>query len=401
MPRTGTDYERISMIPEMVKQKALELAELGNGLPAYMYDLPDLRAHTKAVRDALTGSRVEFFYAAKANPEPELLRVIDPYVAGFEVASGGELAHVRNAVPDARIAFGGPGKTDHELRQALELGTDRLHVESPNELARLVKVSDGAEIEILLRANLDLSIADAVLSMSGPFGMDEEALIECLDIVKGAPGVRIRGIHTHLASGLGAEAMLQLADQITGWALPWFSKNLPDLDRPEIVLGGGMAVDYRSPQDRFDWSHYGAGLAQRAQADLTDVQLRIEPGRAISVYSGYYVTDVIDVKWTRGQAFAVLRGGTHHIRTPATKGHSQPFTVIHRAGDGPKLSSDSATLVGQLCTPKDMLAQGAVENLTVGDLVAFSMAGAYAWNISHHDFLMHPKPTFHYLDAPM
>jgi hypothetical protein len=46
-----------------------------------------------------------------------------------------------------------------------------------------------------------------------------------------------------------------------------------------------------------------------------------------------------------------------------------------------------------------MLAQGPVQDLRVGDLVAFSMAGAYAWNISHHDFLMHPQPTFHYLDA--
>src|SRR5690242_14232932 len=98
------------MIPELVKQKALGLAEAGNGLPAYMYDLPDLRAHTEAVRDALVGSQTEFFYAAKANPAPELLAVIDPYVAGFEVASGGELAHVRAVLPDARIAFGGPGK---------------------------------------------------------------------------------------------------------------------------------------------------------------------------------------------------------------------------------------------------------------------------------------------------
>jgi diaminopimelate decarboxylase len=389
------------MTSDLVKHKALELAAAGAGLPAYIYDLSELRTHAEAVRDALAGSSTEFFYAAKANPEPELLKALEPFVHGFEVASGGELAHVRNVLPDARIAFGGPGKTDHELRQALELGAERLHVESPHELTRLLKISDGADVQILLRANLDLTIADAVLSMSGPFGMDEDAMLECLDIAKGAPGLTIRGIHTHLASGLGAEAMLQLADQITGWALPWFASNLPDVERPELVLGGGMAVDYTAPDTRFNWSRYGAGLVHRAWAELDDeVQLRIEPGRAITVYCGYYVTDVLDVKWTRGKAFAVLRGGTHHIRTPATKGHSQPFTVIHRNGDGPKISSDSATLVGQLCTPKDMLAQGAVDDLRVGDLVAFSMAGAYAWNISHHDFLMHPKPSFHYLNEP-
>ncbi|KAA9375062.1 hypothetical protein F5972_29325 [Microbispora cellulosiformans] len=36
-------------------------------------------------------------------------------------------------------------------------------------------------------------------------------------------------------------------------------------------------------------------------------------------------------------------------------------------------------------------------DFAVGDVVTFAMAGAYAWNISHHDFLMHPKPEFHYL----
>lgn len=54
------------------------------------------------------------------------------------------------------------------------------------------------------------------------------------------------------------------------------------------------------------------------------------------------------------------------------------------------------SLCGQLCTPKDALAQRVpVDRLRTGDRVVFGMAGAYAWNISHHDFLMHRQPTFH------
>jgi diaminopimelate decarboxylase len=46
------------------------------------------------------------------------------------------------------------------------------------------------------------------------------------------------------------------------------------------------------------------------------------------------------------------------------------------------MSSEPVTLVGQLCTPKDVFArQVPVERLSVGDVVAFAMAGAYAWNI--------------------
>ena len=77
-------------------------------LPAYVYDLAALRAHAATVRDTLP-ERVELYYAAKANPEPEILAALGPYVDGYEVSSGGELAHVAKAVPGRPLAFGGPG----------------------------------------------------------------------------------------------------------------------------------------------------------------------------------------------------------------------------------------------------------------------------------------------------
>jgi diaminopimelate decarboxylase len=191
-----------------------------------------------------------------------------------------------------------------------------------------------------------------------------------------------------LASGLAAEPLLQVAAQVLGWARTW-------MDGPkEVNLGGGMAVDYRAAGARFDWAAYGAGLESLRRPEEA---LRIEPGRALTAYCGWYVTDVLDVKRSHGEWYAVLRGGTHHLRTPVTKGHDQPFTVLP-AGGGPA-ASGPVTLVGQLCTPKDVFArQAPVDRIAVGDVVAFALAGAYAWNISHHDFLMHPKPGFSYVD---
>ncbi len=61
------------------------------------------------------------------------------------------------------------------------------------------------------------------------------------------------------------------------------------------------------------------------------------------------------------------------------------------------------TVVGQLCTPKDVLATDApVARVRVGDWLIFPYAGAYAWHISHHDFLLHPHPERFYLpvEAP-
>lgn len=142
--------------------RARELAADGR-LPAYVYDLAALDAHAAAVRAALPG--IELYYAAKANPDPELLRVLARHVDGVEVASGGELEHVLGVLPSARIAFGGPGKTDGELRLALDRGVERLHVESPNELCRLI--ATGREADVLLRANLALSLGDVALAMGG------------------------------------------------------------------------------------------------------------------------------------------------------------------------------------------------------------------------------------------
>ncbi|MDL4772047.1 alanine racemase [Actinomadura xylanilytica] len=353
--------------------------------PAYVYDLRGLSAHAAAIRAAL--GPVELFYAAKANPDPEILRTLEPHVDGLEVSSGGELAHVRETLPNVRLAYGGPGKSDDEIALAMRLAVERIHVESPNEPARLAELASGRPVDVLLRANLAIALPGAALTMSGPFGMDEDTLDACAHEIARTPGIRLRGVHAHLASGLDAPTMLDLAGQVTDWALPWLAAR--GVRRPEVNVGGGMAVDYRSPEARFDWTAYGRGLPR----DGT-VRLRIEPGRAVTAYHGWYVTDVLDVKTTHGETYAILRGGTHHLRTPVTKGHDQPFAVP--ASSGPP--AGRATLVGQLCTPKDVFARHVtVPALRPGDVVAFGMAGAYAWNISHHDFLMHPKPTFHHL----
>ncbi|GAA3612363.1 type III PLP-dependent enzyme [Kineosporia mesophila] len=391
---------RDDVLPEAVRERALALAA-ENQLPAYLYDLAALRSQAAAIRDALAGAGVDFLYAAKANPDPALLRVIAPLTDGIEVASGGELEHVMDAAPGARVAFGGPGKTDRELMAAIGRGVWRLHVESVRELNRVIALAGRRPVDVLLRANLPFGVSGAALTMSGPFGMDEDTLAVAArtarDAAAAGSGVRVRGLHVHLASGLDAGQKLTLDARVLAWARCWLEQYLPGRDRPEINLGGGMTVDYADPGRHFDWEAYAQGLAE---LDRGPAVLRVEPGRSVSVHAGYYVSDVLDLKYTRGQAYAIARGGTHHLRTPATKGHSQPLVALPGPGrSGEPLNDDELTVVGQLCTPKDQLATGVpVQDLCIGDLLVFRMAGAYAWNISHHDFLMHPHPTFAYLD---
>jgi diaminopimelate decarboxylase len=210
--------------------------------------------------------------------------------------------------------------------------------------------------------------------------------------------LRLRGLHAHLASGLDAAGLLAAAGRLLAFGRDWCARH--HVTDPEFNLGGGMAVDYRRPEVRFDWDAYGRGLARLARPGET---LRIEPGRAVTAYCGWYLTRVLDVKYSHGQAFAVVAGGTHHLRTPAAKGHDQPFAVVPVPDWAPPwprpgVADTAVTITGQLCTPKDVLArQVTVPRLRAGDVVAFGLAGAYAWNISHHSFLMHPPPLFHYL----
>lgn len=363
-------------------------------LPAYVHDLTALRSHAAAIRDALPRD-VECYYAAKANPAEPLLDALADVMDGYEVASGGELAHVRAALPDARLAFGGPAKTDAELAAALRAGVHRIHVESVHELRRIGALADRTRrtADILLRVNLPLPVGAVALAMGGPsqFGLDPRDLPECRDIVRHNERLVCHGVHAHLASGLAARAQLDVAAAIVGWAR--------EHDMPEAGIGGGMAVDYADPGARFDWRLFGAGLKDLAGR----TRLRIEPGRAVTAYCGWYVAPVVDVKRSHGKVFAVIGGGTHHLRTPAAKGHDQPFDVLPVAVwqwpfRRPGIESAPVTVAGQLCTPRDVLARDVpVARLRVGDRIAFGMAGAYAWHISHHDFLMHPRPTFHYV----
>lgn len=77
-------------------------------------------------------------------------------------------------------------------------------------------------------------------------------------------------------------------------------------------------------------------------------------------------------------------------------GYGRGLAALAQSGKPP--AGEPVTIAGQLCTPKDVLARDLpVARIRAGDLIAFGLAGAYAWNISHHDFLMHPPPAFHHL----
>lgn len=369
----------------------------------YIYDLEILRQHASALVATLPAN-CDLFYAIKANSDYPILDTLAPLVAGFEIASGGELAWVRARCPHLPVVFGGPGKTDAELVQALEANLEYIHVESMGELTRLGLLARQHEVSqaILLRINLPLGQAhDVPLAMGGratPFGIDAALLPECLQRLESFPELRLEGVHFHLMSGqLDAAVHLRLLEHyfrtLEGW------ERAHGLSVRHVNVGGGIGVNYRDPGRPFDWPGFARGLHELiGRMDLSRWRIRFEIGRYLTASCGAYAMEVLDIKRCFGRTFVVGRGGTHHFRTPYAQGHNHPFFVLpidRWSRPYPRLAAtdEPVTIVGQLCTPKDVLAADiSVDQVRVGDLLIFTLAGAYAWHISHHDFLRHPHP---------
>ncbi|PIB15028.1 vibrioferrin decarboxylase protein PvsE [Vibrio rotiferianus CAIM 577 = LMG 21460] len=293
-----------------------------------------------------------------------------------------------------------------ELAQAIELDVEAIHVESLTELQRIGSLTETLKrpASIFLRMNIDIGdITLSKLAMGGkptPFGLDETELNNALTLLREYPQIKLKGFHFHLMSHqLDVDRHLALMQRYFQVVKAWQAKF--ELGELMINLGGGMGINYRNPEQHFPWMEFCDKLEFLiAKEQIQGWKLRFECGRYISAPCGYYVMEVLDIKQNLGEKFVIARGGTHHFRTPAAQSHDHPFTIVKNKLP-PVISQpihhEQATLVGQLCTPKDVLARNQhIEQIDIGDYVVFTLAGAYAWNISHQNFLMHEPPVFHY-----
>ncbi|MCL6660652.1 type III PLP-dependent enzyme [Paenibacillus amylolyticus] len=408
---------------------------------AYVYDLAGIQEQVRQMLGSMPGN-TQLFYAIKANPDPRIIEALLPVVKGFEVASIGELLKVRAVSRKVPILFGGPGKKESELRLAIEHGVSYIHVESLLELRRIIAIAkerameqeqgsrqkqeweqkpgyepkhkqqqdQAQEVRILLRINLRSSTLPRTKIVMGggpsPFGIDEEAVEEAIELIRveGTGVVRLSGFHFHSLSNnmdarLHAEMIELYLQKVEQWRQQY------DLPVEVVNAGGGFGVTYDGSPG-FDWPLFTSLLEQseaRERLASRGGQLYFESGRLLVADHGYYAAEVTDIKTSHDQYFAVLRGGTHHNRLPASWGHNHPFQIMEtdrwkHSFARPEVRGRRVHVVGELCTPKDRMHSDAeVALLRVGDIVLFEKSGAYCWTISHHDFLGHPHPAFHYL----
>ena len=366
-------------------------------LAIFIYDLAALQQHIRQVMDVLPVG-VELYYAIKANSEPQILRTLAPWVDGFEISSGGEIERLRAADSNKPFIFSGPGKLDSDLRAALKQQVKAIHVESLNEIERLQRLAreQGRVQPVLIRINPQLPAQiSSRLAMAGtatPFGIDEADLPQAVQRVDSADNLVLHGFHVHAMSHQQSEQRhRQLIDHyLQRWPV-WKALSAHPEEIAHLNVGGGIGVNYLS-DPQFDWSAFCRWLGERLEVTADAPRLRFEPGRFISAFCGYYVIEVLDQKTSHGKHFLVCRGGTHQFRLPAAQGHDHPIIHLPQRTQNSE-DSRAWTVVGQLCTPKDVLSRECqLNDVAIGDMLVLPLAGAYGYNISHADFLCHPRP---------
>jgi diaminopimelate decarboxylase len=365
----------------------------------YVYCPESAAERAASLRDALP-EWAEIFYAVKANSFPPVLGALARFVDGFEVASEREAELAVGAWSEidgrARLIASGPGKSKPTLAALMRLGVEVINVESALELHRVAHLANmiGRQVQVALRVHppaVRITRSLHIGAAATPFGIAVRDIPEALRVAAGLSNLNVVGFHFHtVCNNLDAEAH---ADYVR-WCLEWSTRTarVHDVDLRLVDVGGGIGVD--DDVARFELDAFGRALRQLRTPN--DVRVLFEPGRWLVHDCGYYAAEVTDVKHTNGTSFAVLRGGIHQFMRPAAYGTTHNFTVIPISkwtltAPRPEVRAAPVTVVGELCTPADVLARDVtVDRIRPGDVVVFPGAGSYGWEMSLQEFLGHP-----------
>ena len=362
------------------------------GTPCFVYRAAVARARLATLRSALPGVRIA--YAVKANPHRGLLAVFAAAGAAFDCASVGELRRLAAlAVGAERLSFAGPGKRDSEIDWAVARGV-RLQAEGEEDLRRVEAAAKRLEIP---RVEVNVRVQPAGLSgpsgFGGPlggggpsaFGVDEEDLASLLAFARRLDHVAIVGLHGAAATNeRDADLLLVLHERL--FAVARRLRVEFGVEVRQIDLGGGLGVPYAADEAPLDLVRLGRGLGElRSRHRWFRGELVLEPGRFLTAACGVYLARVVRTKSSRGERFAVLDGGIHHLLRPALTGDPFPVRACDAAGP-----ARATTLAGPLCTGLDRLGRAALPPLAAGDLLCFGSTGAYGATEAMSRFLTHP-----------
>ena len=360
-----------------VKQLAEEF-----GTPLYIYSRATLERHWHAFDSALGKHPHLICYAVKANSNIGILNVMAKLGSGFDIVSQGELERVLAAGGEAsKVVFSGVAKSRAEIMRALEVGIRCFNVESVAELHHINQIAEemGKVAPISLRVNPDVDAHTHPYISTGlkenKFGVSVDEAREVYKLAATLPHVKITGMDCHIGSQLtelqpfldATDRLIRLMEQLKEDGI-----TLKHLD-----LGGGLGVTYTDETPPHP-SDYATALLNKLK-DYEDLEIILEPGRAIAANAGILVAKVQYLKSNESRNFAITDTGMNDMIRPALYEAYMNIIEIDRTLGREKAIYD---VVGPVCETSDFLGKQRELAIAEGDYIAQRSAGAYGASMS-------------------
>ena len=352
------------------------------GTPLYVYSKATLERHWHAFNNAFGEHPHLVCFAVKSNPNIAILNVMAKLGSGFDIVSQGELERVLAAGGDAaKVVFSGVAKSHQEIARALEVNIRCFNVESEAELLRINQIAGdmGKIAPISLRVNPDVDAHTHPYISTGlkenKFGVSVEQAREVYKLAATLPNIRIVGMDCHIGSQLtelqpfldAVDRLIVLMEQLKQDGI-----HLKHLD-----LGGGLGVTYTDeiPPHPTD---YAKALWEKLSA-FSELEIIVEPGRAITANAGILVTKVEYLKSNESRNFAIVDAGMNDMIRPALYQAYMNILEIDRTLVREEKMYD---VVGPICETSDFLGKQRKLAIAEGDYLAQRSAGAYGASMS-------------------
>jgi diaminopimelate decarboxylase len=368
-----------------VEEVALDELATRYGTPTFVYSRSALTRAFGELRDAVAAARESrpylICYAVKANSNLAVLQVLAALGAGFDIVSGGELQRVlRAGGAPAKVVFSGLGKTAAEMELALRAGIKCFNVESEPELLRLNEVACklGMRAPVSLRVNPDVDAKTHPYISTGlknnKFGIAFDRARDVYRLAASLPGLSVTGVDCHIGSQLtDLSPLVEAMDKIVFLA---DSLAKDGIEIHHICPGGGVGITYAS-ETQIDLVAYASALERAIGA--RNVELLLEPGRAIAGNAGLLLTKVEYVKSGEHKNFLIVDAAMNDLIRPALYQAFHEILEVRQVDTASRIEYD---VVGPVCESADVLGYGRRLAATEGELLAILSAGAYGFVMS-------------------
>ena len=354
-----------------------------HGTPLFAYSAQAILAALAAYQRGLSGRAHLICYAMKANSSVGILRLLAAAGCGFDIVSGGELQRVIAAGADpAKVIFSGVGKTEKEMREALDAGIACFNVESEQELEVLNTVATvaGVRARVSIRVNPNVDPKTHPYISTGlkgnKFGIAHERTLATYQRAARLPGLQVVGIDCHIGSQITQEGpyldamdrMLDLVEAIEGAGIAI----------EHIDFGGGLGIDYDGQQPPTADALWHKLLARIDARGFGGKTLLIEPGRSLVGNAGLCITEVLYLKPGEQKNFCIIDAAMNDLPRPAMYQAYHAIVPLREPAGATTLWD----VVGPICESGDWIGHDRQLALQRGDLLAVLSAGAYCMSMA-------------------